>query len=242
MTGWRRAAFLLIFGAGGLALLLTLGFWQLQRHTWKTGLISELQAQAAAAPTSILGSETADTHNNRAAAATGRFDADAPQIRFLSSVKGVGPGFRLIAPFILDDGVRILVDRGFAPEAAAPRGGAAPRPPVGRVALKGALRWPRETSAFTPDPNAGDRLWFARDVPSMSAHLKTAPILLVMSEPAAAVGPGVASAVDDWPRPIAAVVDLPNNHLGYALTWFGLAAVWLVMAALLGFRTRGRAA
>lgn len=229
----RRLWFVAIVGIGGVAALIALGVWQVQRLAWKTELIAGIRAQLDQPPQAATGDETAGTDNFTPAFALGRFDPDAPQIRYLTSIKGVGPGFRLIAPFILENGRTILVDRGFAPEALAPRGGATPPPPQGAVRLAGVLHWPRETSSFTPGPNLADRLWFARDVPSMASALGAEPVLLALSE-----APSGADAPDgaDWPRPLSAGVDLPNDHLGYAITWFSLAAIWAAMTGALAFR------
>ncbi|MEL6979808.1 MAG: SURF1 family protein [Pseudomonadota bacterium] len=247
MTRSRRLLFLATFGLGGLALLLWLGFWQLDRLSWKQGLIAEIEARGEEASIRVTGTEIAARDDHRRAVASGAYAADEP-LRYLTSQKGVGPGFRLIHAFELESGVRILVDRGFAPEPIAPRGGAAPPPPSGPQRIEGRLRWPNERSSFTPDPNRADRLWFARDVPSMAAALGAAPVLLVEAPPPGAApaapspnsGPMRAApiAAQSWPQPRAEAIDLPNNHLGYAITWFSLAAVWLVMSAFLGFRRR----
>ncbi|MEM9723980.1 MAG: SURF1 family protein [Pseudomonadota bacterium] len=234
MTRGRRLAFLATFGAGGLAALLWLGFWQLDRLEWKRGLIAEMEARAAGPALALSGEETAGPHEHRAAQATGRYDPTVPQVRYLTSIKGVGPGFRLIAAFELENGRRVLVDRGFAPEQAAPRGGETPALPSGPQTLTGRLRWPSEISAFTPEPNRTDFVWFARDVPSLAAALDTAPVLLVLTPENAARG---GEAAPTWPKPAPVGVELPNNHLGYAVTWFAMAVIWLAMSLVLGFRS-----
>lgn len=232
MSRGRRLLFLATFGLGGLALLLWLGVWQLDRLAWKQGLIAEIEARGAAAARPITGAETDAADNHRRALATGAFAPESP-LRYLTSQKGLGPGFRLIHAFTLESGLRILVDRGFAPEAVAPRGGPAPAPPAGLQRLEGRLRWPREASFFTPDPNQAERLWFARDVASMADALDAAPLLLVLTPPEDGAA---APDAPRWPEPRTEAIDLPNNHLGYAITWFALAAVWLVMSAVLGLR------
>lgn len=231
MSSVRRLSFLLIFGLGGAAVLLALGFWQLDRLEWKRALIAEIEARAAAPVLEATGEETGERFDHRAAVAIGAYPPGAPQIRYLTSLKGAGPGFRLIAPFVLRNGTRILIDRGFAPEAEAPRGGAAPALPAGEQRIEGRLRWPQERSAFTPDPNLGEMLWFAREVPSMAAALNAAPVLLAQATPAAGA--------PRWPKPMVESASLPDNHLGYAITWFSLAAIWVVMSAVFGFRRLG---
>lgn len=226
----RRIAFLILIGGGGAALLLWLGAWQLDRVGEKQALIAEITAGLDAAPIKVAGVETAGAHNFQAARARGAFDPSAGVSRYLTTERPFGPGFRLISAFRLDTGARILVDRGYAPEAEAPRGGQAPPPPAGQLELTGVLRWPNETSAFTPDPNRADGLWFARDVPSLAAALDAAPVLLVLTQPPAAQ-------TGRWPQPLPVRVDLPNKHLSYAITWFALAAIWLAMTAAFALRS-----
>lgn len=233
MITYRRLLFLLIIGGGGLATLLSLAFWQVDRLTWKRELNAEIAARSDAKPLQVTGRETLDQDDHRAARATGRYLDEPSQIRYLTSIKGFGPGFRLIAPFELENGERILIDRGFAPESAAPRGGPAPAPPASARSVAGVLRWPNEASAFTPEPNLQDRIWFARDVIAMAEALGARPVMLVQAPPTAAPAGNV-----EWPAPIFEKVALPNNHFGYAVTWFSLAAIWAAMTALWVFRTR----
>ncbi len=99
------------------------------------------------------------------------------------------------------------------------------------MTIEGVLHWPREVSTFTPEPNLEDRLVFARDVPAMAEILDARPVLLVARETAAVAGA-------EWPRPLPPSVDLPNDHLGYAITWFFLAGVWAAMTGYFVLRRR----
>lgn len=236
MSRFYRLLFLGGFGLGGVAILLSLGFWQLDRMVWKRELIAAVAARAGEDPREATGRETQTASEHRSVRATGRYAAEPAQLRFLTSIKGVGPGFRLIAPFVLESGARIMVDRGFAPETVAPRHQPAPAPPEGPQELLGVLRWPNESSRFTPAPNRAEGIWFARDVASMAAALRAEPVLLVLSPPVSADGREPLPSA--WPAPVQEKIDLPNNHLGYALTWFSLAAIWLAMSAFWAFKTR----
>lgn len=232
MTGVRRLLFVLIMGLGGVSILAGLGVWQVQRLGWKNAVIADLEARLGEPETVVTGRET-PADNFTPARATGRFVAtdDTPQLRFLTSLKPQGPGFRIITAFELETGARILVDRGYAPETVAPRDGVPPPPPDGVVSVSGALHWPREVSSYTPDPNIAERLVFARDVDAMAAMLDATPVMLVASQ-------GATPAGDRWPEPLPPLVDLPNDHLGYAITWFAMATVWAVMTVLVAFRRR----
>ncbi|MEO1504900.1 MAG: SURF1 family protein [Pseudomonadota bacterium] len=226
MTSARRLTFLLLVGLGGVAFLASLGVWQLQRLEWKQGIIAELESRLALEPLALTGSETAESANFRRAMATGRYVETRPAT-FLTSMKPTGPGHRLIYAFELSGGGRILVDRGYLPDGLEP-----PPPPIEEVSLTGALHWPNEISAFTPDPNIAERRWFARDVPSLASALETQPVMLVES---------ARSDGGEWPKPLPVSVDLPNDHLGYAVTWFSVATIWLVMTVLLMRRRRDNA-
>lgn len=223
MTRDRRFWFLLFVGLGGGAVLVSLSLWQVARLQEKNAYVAELGGRLTEAPVSVMGDESALTHNFRAAEARGRFVEGAATLRALVTIRPFGPGFRLIDAFELENGRRILIDRGYAPEAEAPRGGVAPPAPTGALALRGALHWPREAGAWTPAPNLAERIWFARDVDSLAAQLDAEPVLLVLAERAA-------TQTARWPAPEPATVDLPNNHLSYALTWAALAAVWTAMS------------
>ena len=89
------------------------------------------------------------------------------------------------------------------------------------LTVNGNLDWPYEADRFTPGPDQGRRLWFARDVPSMAAALGAEPILIVARDVA-----GDAQGI--VPVPVS-TSGIPNNHREYAVTWFSLAAVWAGM-------------
>lgn len=146
-------------------------------------------------------------------------------IHVLTSQKPEGPGFRVIQPFMLDTGQRLLVDLGFIPEISKGE-----RAFVGVVRVTGSLLWPDETDSFTPAPNLTENIWFARDLPAMADTLGTDPILIVASESFPALAP----------RLTPVTIDIPNDHFGYAVTWFSLAAVWGMMTGYALWRIRRR--
>jgi surfeit locus 1 family protein len=134
----------------------------------------------------------------------------------------------VVAAFETDDGRRILVDRGFIPEPL--RQGPRPDGPAG---VTGNLHWPEDTDSYTPPPDFARGIWFARDVTAMAEVLATEPVMLVQRS-------GSGAAADfAWPQPVDAA-GIPNDHLGYAVTWFLLAAVWAGMTAFLVWRITRR--
>ena len=211
----RRTLFLLIVGLGGAAILISLGIWQIQRLAWKEAIISDINARIIADPVALPSSVANPTDAYLPVVASGMIEAD--EIHILVSQKDLGAGYRIIAPFVLEDGRKILVDRGFVLTTAK-----ANAREIGPVTITGNLQWPQETDDFTPAPDLAANIWFARDVPAMADALKTLPILLVARS-------STPPAADISPLPID-TARIPNDHLQYAITWFSLAAIWLGMS------------
>jgi surfeit locus 1 family protein len=223
----RRLIFPLLLGLAGAAVLVSLGIWQVQRLAWKEGVLAAIDARLADAPGPLPVAPEAARDAFAPVAVEGRWTEQ--DIRVLASRKGIGAGYRVVAAFETGDGRRILIDRGFLPEAQK----AAP-PATGDARITGNLHWPSETDRFTPPPDARTGVWFARDLPAMAAALGTEPVLVV----ARTVDPAD-PAVTPLPLDSAGI---PNDHLGYAVTWFGLAAVWVGMTAVLVWRIARRTA
>ena len=223
----RRFFFLLVVGAGGVALLLSLGLWQVRRLHWKESVIAAIEAEIAAPPVPLDTLSAPDPARDRYRPVTISGRTTGQEVRVLSGRRGEGAGFEVVAAFETASGRRILLDRGFVPEAARD----APRPPVA-LAVTGNLHWPQESDRFTPPPDAAAGLWFARDVPAMAAALGTEPVMVVAREVA-----GEAQGVVPVPVDTSAI---PNDHRHYAATWFSLAGVWAGMTAFFLWRIRRR--
>jgi surfeit locus 1 family protein len=211
------------FALAGLGLLVFLGAWQVQRLAWKEGLLAQMEARLLAPPRPLPAAIDPARDGFLAVAAEGVFTGEDRLV--MASQRGVGAGYLLISAFETDDGRRLLVDRGFLPDAARDR----PRPPAA-AAITGNLHWPDEADRFTPAPDPARNLWFARDVPALAAALGTEPALIVLRSTSEADPPA-------RPQPLD-TSRVPNNHLGYAVTWFSLAAVWAGMTAVLLSRMR----
>jgi surfeit locus 1 family protein len=218
----KRLIAMLVFGVCGVAVLLALGQWQLRRLAWKEAIIAQIESRLDAAPAALPGAPDEARDEYRRVSVTGAFAEG--ELHVLTSMKPHGPGFRIIAPFVTEDGRRILIDRGFVPETEK----TAPRAP-GAATVTGALLWPDETDGFTPEPDIANNFWFARDAVRMAAALSAEPFIVV-----AETGEG------EWPAPLPVTVNIPNDHLQYAITWFSLALIWIVMTALLLMREMRR--
>ena len=219
----RRLMFLLIFGLTGAGILVSLGVWQMQRLAWKEGILAEIESRIQSDPLPLPA--RADPQTDRYAPVVAKGTILPEEIHVLVSIKRVGPGFRIISPFETEDGRRILIDRGFVPDDAKndarSQGGAEDI---------GNLHWPRETDGFTPDPDLAANTWFARDVAAMAAYLDTEELLVIAK-----------SETDPTVTPLPVdTAGIPNDHLQYAITWFSLAAIWIMMTASILWRSRAQ--
>jgi surfeit locus 1 family protein len=223
----RRILFPLILGLGGIAVLLALGFWQLRRLEWKEEILANITARIGDTPVDIatIGAPDKATQRYMPVALSGK--TTGQEILVLSGMQYQGAGYEVIAAFETTSGRRILLDRGFIPEAL--RGAA--RPPAA-LTITGNLDWPLEADSYTPPPDAKTGLWFARDVDLMAKSLGTDPLLVVIN---AAKG----DVQSIFPVPVG-TASIKNDHLQYAVTWFSLAMVWAGMTAYLLWRIRRR--
>lgn len=221
----RRMIFPLILGIGGCAILISLGVWQLHRLAWKEALLARIDSMIVDAPVPLMPHPDPEADRYRPVTVAGRFTGDYVEV--LQGVVGTSPGVRIVEAFQTADSRRILIDRGFLPDEAR----TTPRPPQAATVV-GNLLWPDETDSYTPPPDARTGLWFARDAGAMAAALHTEPTFIVAREP---TGDGIT------PMPVDTSA-IPNDHWGYAVTWFLLAATWAVMTGALMWHIRRRQA
>jgi surfeit locus 1 family protein len=192
---------------------------------WKEGILAEIEAKIAADPVPLPAAPTADRDKYLPVIVEGDFDGE--DVAVLVSLPQVGPAYRLVASFETADGRRIMVDRGAVPVANRVHAMSAKS-----VTVHGNLHWPDEVDRWTPMPDLEAGIWYGRDLAAMAAELRTEPVLVVTRE---------ASSNDPAATPLPVTTEgIPNNHLGYAVQWFGLAAVWAVMTLFLLWRIRKR--
>ena len=206
----------------GLAILLNLGAWQIRRLEWKESILAEIDARIVGEATTLPASFDRDRDRYLPVEVEGVFTGE--RLRVLTSVPGVGPG-ALIIEVMETDGRRILVDQGFRSEAAGSIDVGAQEGTV-----LGNVHWPDEIRSSTPEPEFD--LWFARDADLMAARLGTEPVMVIASD----VTRGTPLST---PQPVDTGA-IPNDHLLYAITWFGLAVVWLGMTLYWVSRIRAR--
>jgi surfeit locus 1 family protein len=234
----RGIAGLGIFTVLILALLLGLGFWQLQRRVEKHALIAALTERLAASPQTLPPAEQWSTltpagDEFRRVSFPATFES-RPDAMVYSSGSAVrtdisGPGTWAFMPARLPGGEIVVVNAGFVQNTMQDRAKqdrAVARLITGApVMLTGYLRFPESAGILTPRENLAKRLWFTRDQMTMARQLgwdqggRVAPFYVDLESPVPSSG---------IPKPGPLDVHLKDDHLQYAITWFGLAGAVMI--------------
>ncbi|MBO6666932.1 SURF1 family protein [Parvibaculum sp.] len=216
-----------------LPVLIGLGLWQVERLQWKEALLQRIDTRlnGEAAPMPAPGTWDAfdaEAEEYRRVKLTGRFLPR--EFHHFTQDEGGAAGYGIVSPLEVAEGAVVLVDRGFVPAALKEAHGGVPE---GEVSFTGVLRAPQRRGPFDGQDDTQKNVWMVRDPARMGAALdgmKPAPFIV---EAERGSFPG------EWPKPKGTRVDIPNNHLDYALTWFGLAGV-LAVIYIAYHRSNGR--
>lgn len=211
-----------------LVVLTGLGTWQLQRREWKLGILERIDQRIHGESISLtearkLWARDRDVDYYRVLL-VGRFHND--QERYLYTVIDGQAGWQVITPLETRGGDIVLVSRGFVPEALKDPTTRQAGQTAEQVELVGLARASEVRTWFTPDNTPAANRWFWRDVPALTASLpadlaaKAVPFVVEAEASPVPLG---------WPRGGVTRLAIPNRHLEYALTWFGLAAALLVI-------------
>jgi len=231
----------IVFTLVAVVVLGALGTWQLERRSWKEGLIAGLQNKLSAAPVALPPHErwpqlTAAKDEFRRVKFSAEFlDQEALVYTSGSAIRPdvSGPGYWVLSPARLSDGSLIIVNRGFVPEGKQDPKTRPEGQPRGDAEIVGAMRWPEPRGLFTPNDTPAKNLWFVRDPAAIAAAKgwgTVAPFYIDQEAPPAPGG---------LPKVGPLKPSLPNNHLQYAATWYGLALVVLI-SGIVFVRTRRR--
>lgn len=204
----------------GVALLVALGVWQLQRLEWKRELIARVEQRAYATPVAAPSPAQFETgrHEYLRVQLRGRFLHDRETL--VQAVTRLGGGFWVLTPLHTDAGFTVLVNRGFI--AAAQRTSREWSRPEGEVTIVGLVRADEPGGGFLRANVPAEERWYSRDVAAMAQARQlpeAAPYFVdADADPAAARGPTGGLTVRQF----------NDNHLQYALTWFALAGMLAV--------------
>jgi surfeit locus 1 family protein len=227
-----------------LPMLIGLGVWQLQRKAWKDGLIAAIAERTKQGPSDLKNAYSATYappyekvgFEYMRVTARGRYHHDKERYYYAPDPVR-GPGYHVYTPFeISGNGAIVFVNRGYVPEQFKAPDQRQAGQVAGEFEVTGLLRGPETKQTFTPDNDRARNLWYWRDFSGMfrSAFENTERPYIPVFVDAEGDAPG------GWPQGGVTRVDLPNRHLEYAITWFGLAgALAAVFAAFVMGRLRG---
>ncbi|MBS0200273.1 MAG: SURF1 family protein [Proteobacteria bacterium] len=193
-----------------------LGIWQVERLHWKHALIARVDARVHAEPVALPAradwpQASAVRDEYRRVVVSGEY-LQHHDTR-IQAVTERGPGWWLLTPLREDGGDTILVNRGFVPDDW--KGDVAP--PAGHVRVVGLLRMSEPNGAFLRKNDVAHDRWYSRDVAAIAQARgfgEVAPWFVDAERDATA---------PEWPAGGMTVVRFRDQHLQYALTWFGLA-------------------
>jgi surfeit locus 1 family protein len=231
-----------IFVVIGVAILLGLAKWQLDRKVWKENLIATITSRLSSPPQQLPPASRWQQLNQ----ATDEYRRVTFSAEYLIAQEALvytagsafrpdvsGAGYWVFTPARLADGSIVVVNRGFVPfnqKELASRGTGAPT----EVTIAGVLRWPENRGLFTPADDPSQNVWYVRD-PRLIAAAKqwgaVSPFYVEQESPQPSGG---------WPRAGKLTVSLPDNHLQYAITWFLLALGLIAVYASWFVRRRQR--
>lgn len=244
MNAHGRRWLFAVFLAATATAFLSLGVWQVQRRAWKHALIERVQDGLRATPqelsaTVFQASPAARFGQNTAAPTMPEYRRVHLHGQYLptpgilvQAATILGSGYWLMAPLQCDDGTVVLINRGFVPA----RWRTAPLlPPAGPVHVVGLLRVSQPHEAWLRHNEPAQNRWVTRSVPDLAKALglsQVAPFFVDAGDPTRAPDP---NALQEPAHPVEGLtqVQFSDNHLLYALTWFGLSALSLVGLYLL---------
>ena len=224
-AGWPFVAFMLVL----MLIFIGLGSWQVARLGEKEALIAAVASRLDLEPIGLPPSAEwvgfdPEPYVYRTVQASGTWRPEDTVLVFtsLGEARGPysGPGYWVMTPLALDTGGTVFVNQGFVPQGSGPAFATGGTLRQGAVTISGVVRAAEPASTFTPGTDGANRIDWIRD-PERLARLAPdaprpiAPVFIDM--PAGAEGA--------LPQGGETRIEFPNNHLGYAITWFGFAVL-----------------
>ncbi len=231
MQGFVRPKLIpLVMSVAGVLAMLYLGFWQLERLAWKRDLIARIEQGIHDAPLQQLPATDAErkAQHFHYVMLTGYY-MNKPEFHIAARYYKSKLGYSVLTPFIVDEGPDtgkiILVNRGWIPAALKDDKASYATITDEKITIKGRIRLSNERNTFTPENQPEKNMWFGRDAAEMAKHarLEFEPLTLDI------VGDQDTST---YPVPADEKVQLRNDHLAYAFTWFSIGLAIFVISLL----------
>jgi surfeit locus 1 family protein len=222
---WGFIAFMLVL----MVLFTVLGIWQVERLGEKERLIANVASRMDQPPEQLpplaeWGAFDAEAWDYRPVIASGTFLPSETVLVFTSLAdqhgKLSGPGYWVMTPLALAAGGTVFINRGFVPQKSAEAFAAGGVVEPGLVSLTGIARATEAITSFTPAPDTAKRVEWVRNTDRLASLAGAVPQPIAPIYIDLPAGPGGA-----LPQGGETTVSFPNNHLGYAITWFGFATL-----------------
>lgn len=211
-----------IFSVPALALFIGLGIWQVHRLHWKEGLLAHIDSQMHA-PAADLPAEIKDPESweYRRVHVAGRYQNDKELYLYATGPNG-DAGYLVITPLVRAQGLPVLVNRGWVPENLKDPSTRTKSRRDGMVEIEGIGRITGGAGPFTPANEPKKDRWFSRDFTAMGKAIgeDVAPVMVDRDKTPLPGG---------YPLGGQTRINIPNNHLEYSITWFGLAYTLVIM-------------
>lgn len=195
----------------------TLGVWQVQRLQWKTNLLDQIEIQLAKTPVDIQEFQGVNNDEYRLIRATGKFDHEK-EIRVINKTYNGKAGFHIITPMTLSNGEEVIINRGFvAYEKEYTQ-------PQGETSIVGIARKAQIPNWLTLENDPQNDMWFFMELPLISQELDVQERDYYLDR--------IAYEDDnskDFPLPLPKKIKMHNEHMQYAITWFSLSIILLIM-------------
>lgn len=194
-----------------LAILISLGVWQLHRRAWKHAILADITRAEQSPPSPLTG--TPPRFTKVVARGVWRPSVALYGVDVRESDDGRSHlGAQRLQILARDGAPPLLVDQGWVPTE-----GAAPAPAQGPASVEGYVRTPDHPGLLSPEDDLANRHFYTLDPAAIGIALgapDAAPFTLI----------AIGRATRDAPIPAQNLPRPPDNHLQYAFTWFGLAA------------------
>ncbi len=214
-----------LFTIPALVVLLLLGSWQMQRLNWKAGVVKKIEYKTSL-PAVNLSGEISDISElvYRKIIVEGVFDHDKEMHLYTGpKIMRGKPGYDLLTPLVMDDGRAILVDRGWVPQKLKEKASRPESLVQGRVKIEAMVHKGESKAMFTPDNDQAKNFWFWIDMDGVAKHTGyNLPNFYIRS-----LRDG-----DEYPLGGDILIKHKNDHLQYAITWYSLAIILLVIYVL----------
>ena len=223
---------LALLAIGLFAGFVSLGNWQVHRLAWKRALIARVDARVHAPPVAPpprnqWPSVSAEKDEYLHVRLSGVFLHDRQTLIWAATDEG--SGYWVMTPLRMADGSIVLVNRGYAPADWCGRDGHCSPGPTGETTLTGLLRM-SEPNAFMRHNEPARNDWYTRDVPAIAAARGLHDVAPYFVDADA-----TPSNSAQWPEGGKTVINFPNNHLSYLITWYLLALMVLGAGIYVGY-------